>query len=240
MPAVGGLDDLLTVQELDTRADQLRHRRSALGELEEVRAAGAALEEAEASASGVRDALSVLQRRQRDVEDEVAKVEGKAADVERKLYDGSVVAAKELGAYQDDHRLLKQRQSELEDQVLEVMEEAEPVAAELADLESVVAERRGALDAASTRLAEAQAVIDAELAEVDRARRAAAEAVPAEVLASYQALRERLGGIGVARLVGARCEGCHLEIPSAELEEVRRAPADELVTCPECGRLLAR
>lgn len=237
---MSSLDDLLAVQELDTRADQLRHRRSTLPELEEVRTAGAALDEAEASAEGVREALAAVQRRQRELEDEVAKVEAKATEVERKLYDGSVVAAKELGAYQEDHRLLKERQSELEDQVLEVMEEAEPMAAELSDLEAVVAERRAALDAASERLSQAQALIDAELAEVEEARRTAAGSVPAELLAAYEPLRERLGGVGVARLVGARCEGCHLEIPSAELEEVRRAPADQLVTCPECGRLLAR
>ena len=54
------------------------------------------------------------------------------------------------------------------------------------------------------------------------------------------AARRASGGVAVARLHGARCEGCHLEIPSAELEEVRRAPADAIVSCPECLRILVR
>ncbi len=59
-------------------------------------------------------------------------------------------------------------------------------------------------------------------------------------MAAYEPLRSSLGGVAVARLLGSRCEGCHLEIPSAELEDVRRAPEDQIVTCPECLRILAR
>ena len=63
---------------------------------------------------------------------------------------------------------------------------------------------------------------------------------PIQLLATYSDLRSGLGGVAVARLNGARCEGCHLEIPSAELEGVRRAPEDSLVSCPECLRILVR
>ena len=59
-------------------------------------------------------------------------------------------------------------------------------------------------------------------------------------IAAYELTRTQMGGIGAARLLGNRCEGCHLEIPSAELEAVRRAPEDAVVTCPECGRILVR
>lgn len=237
---MGALDDLLVVQQHDTRADQLRHRRSTLPELGEQAAAGAAVAEAEAAAAAVRARHEEVLGRQRALEDEAAEVEAKAASIDRKLYDGSVVAHKELEAYQADHRLLKQRQAELEDRALEVMEEAEPIAAELADLDAMVASRRAELDDVSARVQVAVAGIDAELAQVEAERSDAAASVPADVLAAYEPLRVRLGGIGVAKLIGARCEGCHLEIPSAQLEEVRRAPDDELVSCPECGRLLAR
>jgi predicted nucleic acid-binding Zn-ribbon protein len=167
-------------------------------------------------------------------------VEEKAAAVDRKLYDGSVVAHRELEAFQADHRMLKERQSQLEDEAIALMEEAEPVAEELASLEEQAAGHDAEIARLEAVLADARANIDAELAEVAAERERAAAAVPPEVLAAYEPLRTRLGGVGAARLVGARCEGCHLEIPSAELEAVRAAPADALVTCPECGRLLVR
>ncbi len=92
----------------------------------------------------------------------------------------------------------------------------------------------------ATDVAAAQAELDGELAAVVATRAAAAAEVPGDVLGAYEATRSRMGGIGAARLVGNRCEGCHLEIPSAELEEVRRAPEDAVVTCPECLRILVR
>ena len=73
-----------------------------------------------------------------------------------------------------------------------------------------------------------------------RARQLRRPPCPMSCSPTYEPLRAGLGGVAVARLHGARCEGCHLEIPSAELEEVRRAPADSLVSCPECMRILVR
>ncbi len=55
----------------------------------------------------------------------------------------------------------------------------------------------------------------------------------------YDPLRAKLG-VAAARLVGARCEGCHLDLSAAELDTVRRAPAEEIPDCPQCGRLLVR
>ena len=47
-------------------------------------------------------------------------------------------------------------------------------------------------------------------------------------------------GIGAARLDGSRCLGCHLQIPAGEMVEVKAAPADAIVHCPECNRILVR
>lgn len=237
---MSSLDDLLAVQALDTRADQLRHRRSSLPELEALAAARSAQAGAEGRAAEVAGRLHEVRRKEQALEDEASLVEEKAAEVDRKLYDGSVVAHKELEAFQADHRMLKERQAQLEEAAIELMEEAEPIEAELAGVQAEVDEHAATVARLGAEVSALQADIDAELAAVEQERSSVAAGVPAEVLEAYEPIRARQGGVGVARLVGARCEGCHLEIPSAQLEEVRRAPDDELVTCPECGRLLAR
>ena len=86
----------------------------------------------------------------------------------------------------------------------------------------------------------AEAEIAAELEQVAADRRSAAAGLPPEIVAAYEPLRAQLGGVGAARLSGGRCEGCHLELPSAQLAGVRRAEPEALITCPECGRLLVR
>lgn len=237
---MSSLDDLLAVQALDTRADQLRHRRESLPEIGELAAARAALATAQAAVEEISGRLREIRAREQALEDEAALVADKAAEVDRKLYDGSVVAHKELEAYQADHRMLKERQAQLEDRAIVLMEEAEPVEAELAEATARVERAGSEHDRVEAALTAARAGIDEELGTVEAERSGAAAAIPTEVLGAYEPIRQRLGGIGVARLTGARCEGCHLEIPSAQLEAVRAAPPDELVHCPECGRLLAR
>lgn len=86
------------------------------------------------------------------MEDEAALVEDKAAEIDRKLYDGSVVAHKELEAFQADRRLLEAHQSELEDEAIEIMEAAEPIQAEVDALEAEVAGLDAGLDALTAEM----------------------------------------------------------------------------------------
>jgi predicted nucleic acid-binding Zn-ribbon protein len=92
--------------------------------------------------------------------------------------------------------------------------------------------------AAGAALAAAEREIDAEIEvrTADRAR--VSTAVPRDLLGTYERLRARLGGVGAARLVGSSCSGCHLALPATELERIRHARPDELITCEQCGRIL--
>ncbi|HEV8116680.1 MAG TPA: C4-type zinc ribbon domain-containing protein, partial [Acidimicrobiales bacterium] len=67
-----------------------------------------------------------------------------------------------------------------------------------------------------------------------------ASAVPAELLARYDQLRAHLGGTGAARLEYGKCGGCHLALSPRDLDDARRAPAEEVLTCDACGRILVR
>ena len=45
-------------------------------------------------------------------------------------------------------------------------------------------------------------------------------------------------GTGAARLIKNRCDGCHLELSSVEVERIRALPPGEVATCEQCGRIL--
>ena len=120
------------------------------------------------------------------------------------------------------------------------MEQAEPLDATLAE----IATARSTLDAdaitLSAAIAEAEASIDEELADAVAKRAAAVDGISPALLREYEGLRGALGGIGVARLSGNRCEGCHLALSAVDVDRIRREPDDALVHCTECGRLLVR
>jgi predicted nucleic acid-binding Zn-ribbon protein len=238
--AVSDLDHLLDLQANDTHADQLRHKRETLPErarLVELDQRRAAIE---ASVIEPRTQRDELGREQKRLEDEVATVEEKAAGVDRQLYGGGVTSPKEAQALQADLESLQRRQSQLEDQVLEHMEQIEPLDAALAESEAALAAIVAERAETEAALIAGEAEVDTELASVAGARADLVAQVPAELIAEYESLRPSFGGVAVAKLVGATCQGCHLTLAAAEVDEIKRRPADAIVHCPDCGRLLVR
>jgi predicted nucleic acid-binding Zn-ribbon protein len=120
------------------------------------------------------------------------------------------------------------------------MEELEPVAAEVARLGHARDAAAGSASSLREAVRRAEASIDAEVAEVRAARGALVSSVPDALVAQYERIRARSGGVGIARLDGHRCTGCHLELPNREVDELRRAAPDAIVLHDECGRILVR
>lgn len=233
-------DGLLTVQDLDTAIDQLRHRRTNLPERSELKALEAdaqALRTDLVAAIAARDEVSA---REAAFEKDIATSEARIAEIDKRMYSGEVSSSKDLQAMATEIEHLKARVSGLEDSALEALDEREPLDAAVASLEARAA---GMVELGKRLLAaitEAEAAIDAELAtEVER-RTAAAAAVPDDLLAEYERLRGRLGGIGVAKLEHGTCSGCRMKLPATELDRVKHQPPDALVHCEQCGRILVR
>jgi uncharacterized protein len=234
------LEDLLVVQEHDSATDRLRHRRETLPEqarLAEVEQALAALD---TSLAELNERRGEVARRQQRHEDELASVETKIADVDRRLYSGTITAPRELQALQADVGSLKRHRSDVEDQVLQAMQDREPLDAEIGRLDQERATLQNEADELRTTIAETTEAIDREMASELEARTAAAAAIPDDLLSQYERLRAKQDGVGAARLVNGRCSGCHLALPATELDRIRHEPPDAVVLCDQCGRILVR
>jgi len=231
---------LLEVQAIDTAIDQVRHQRShhpLRSELSTLLAHQVHLTE---RLAGERAGLDALATRQSELEAAVTEGAERIAVLEKRMYSGEVSASRELQAMSEEVASIRRRDSSIEDSILEVMEEREPVESAVAELEAQLAEvvaRAGQLEAA---LAEADESLAAQERELQAQRDERSTGVPPDLLSRYSRLRERLGGVGVAPLVDGRCGGCHLALSATELDGVRRAPADAVLTCEQCGRLLVR
>jgi predicted nucleic acid-binding Zn-ribbon protein len=231
---------LLDLQAHDTTLAQHRHRRATLPERADLAAQQKALAVLDAEIAGVAGEREHLAREQKRLEDDAASVEAKAAAEDKRLYGGTVTSAKELQAIQEEIGALQRRQSTLEDGVLELMVQIEPLDEQLAAFASQRAELQGRADALATAIETTEREIDAQIAAVEAERAALASSVPAPTLAEYDSLRQRLGGVAVAKLEGGSCRGCHLQLSAVELDRIRRLPKDAVVHCEECGRILVR
>ncbi len=231
-------DTLLEVQQHDTALDQLRHRRQTLPEQAELAKIEARRSQVAAEGTVVRTQVDDLKSRQASLEEQIAAATKRRHEIEQRMLTGGVSASRDLQAMDGEVRHLAERQAQLEELELELVDEEDPldVALEANETAAVL------LEADARRL---QGIISQEVARIDQtivveeAQRAEqAVRLPPDLAEQYEKLRAHLGGVGAARLVGDRCDGCHLILPSKEVERIRRLPADEFATCDQCGRIL--
>ena len=232
------LDHLLAVQDYDTAITQLQHRRDALAAasgLAVAEARLAALDSERADAVGRRTALTTTQK---ELEEQIAVITERRSSIEKRLYAATSSSGRDLQAMNEEVKHLTERRAELEELELVAMLDQDPIDAELAAL----GERRAPLEAQAEELRRQVATeagdIDAQLAAAAQARSAEAALLPTALADRYETLRSRLKGTGAARLIKNRCDGCHLELSSVEVEKIRGLPAGEVATCEQCGRIL--
>ncbi|WP_442952865.1 zinc ribbon domain-containing protein [Pedococcus sp. 5OH_020] len=184
-------------------------------------------------------ALDDIQREVSKAEADVQLVRARAARDQSRL-DSGTGSAKDLQAIQHELESLRRRQSELEDVEIEIMERAETAESEVArltrDREALTAELdevRAARDAALKDL-------DLEAETVARPRPDTVAGVGEDLVTLYEKIRVQSGGLGAAPLRQRRCGGCQLELNNVDMTRIKSAPADEVLRCEECRRILVR
>jgi predicted nucleic acid-binding Zn-ribbon protein len=232
------LDALLALQERDGALDRLRHRHQTLPEREAL-----ALGEADAAAidarlATVRAERDDVARDEQRLDDEARSLADKATEVEAKMYSGEISSPRELQAMQSDVESLRRHQHGLENRELELMEKREPLDASVNELDEQRAERAAEIDRTRRTLAEAEAVITAEAKQEHEARDAIAAGIDPALVKEYERCRNQAQGVGVARLVGNTCQGCHLTIPATEVERIKKSAGNPLAFCDNCGAIL--
>jgi len=232
------LERLLALQEHDTALDRLRHRRATLPERAELDARASELRAQQSARLTVQTRRDAVHAEERRLDDEARSIEVHAAEVDKRLYSGTISSPRELQAMQSDLEMLRRQLSDLEDQELEVMEQRESLDGELAALDASIASSEARSQELRDAIAAAEAEIDREMAEEAATRAEVAAPLPDSLVRDYERRRAQNKGAGAARLVGTTCQACHLTIPSTEAEHIRRAAGSEVAYCDNCGAIL--
>lgn len=227
---------LLALQEIDTAIDRLIARREVLESGGELVAARTEADAAERALGELRLQLDVVGRDGSKLEHEIDSLTQKAAAEDKRLYDGSIVNAKELESIQHEVENLKRRRSDREDEMLglmEVREELERRAAEAQATSDALREQVEMVGgAALEELTTSGAELEAKLSE----RQALVPQIEPDILELYEDLRKQKKGIGAVALVDGVCQGCHEQLSAMELDKVKRV--EGVRRCEHCRRIL--
>ncbi|GAA4482776.1 zinc ribbon domain-containing protein [Microbacterium panaciterrae] len=227
---------LLDIADIDRRIVQSEYARTHPAQ-------GDRINELSAQRQGQLRELTQLAGARDDVQTELKRLESDVVlAAQRRDRDAGRLAAtqnaKDAVALEQEIVSLGRRISDLEDAELELM-------ARLEDAEAAVAAQQALIDetvSEGTRLTvEAKALIAAatsSLEQLGRDRVALVDSVSPSLMAEYQRRVGRTAGAALLRR--GTCEGCRMVLPGTDLNLIRLAADDEVVSCPECGCILIR
>jgi uncharacterized protein len=226
---------LLQLNAVDLILDSVKAR---LAEIAEGLKEPAALRAARAALGQAESALRDLRLRQQACEARQQDAAAKLARDEKRLYSGKVKDPKELQDLEADLAQTRRQRSQAEDELLEIL-----IAVEAAEEKRKLAEQN--LAGLASEWQTRQATLRAEQArlmkrlETEQTRQAAVRAAaPAQLLPMYDSLRTRKGGHAVSTLLDNEvCSECKVAVSPTTRAAVL-SDSDELVYCENCGRLL--
>ncbi len=226
------IDQLAALQTIDTALDADRHRytelQTALQEPEGLRAGRLAREQAAAQLEHWRRERT---QRENAIVDQQARIKAQ----EKQLYSGKVREAREQVALQQNVEMLKRQLGRLEEAALEAILEVEQAESNLQRAESSLSQMQIAWQQQERALQSEREALIASARQTKGQRDGAVGKLAPDLLKRYETLRQKHGGLAVARVHTGNCGGCGANLPTAVRQQ---AHGEALTPCPICGRLL--
>ncbi|MBI4304341.1 MAG: hypothetical protein HY665_08420 [Chloroflexi bacterium] len=184
----------------------------------------------------MRKELTGLEHQQRSIEAEIGELASKIAQLEKKLYGGSVTSPKELVSLQQDVDMLKGQRKAQDDKLLGLMLQVEASQQELKQKSAELAKLEQQWRQEQKQLQQEQSALEAEIATVQSQRDSAFQLVDPASARLYEDLRRMKQGRAAAKVVQGRCQGCRVSLSIADLQRARSSQG--LAKCSNCGRIL--
>lgn len=226
---------LYRLQEIELA---LLRNQKRLGEITALLADSHSVAEAQSQAQAAQQALTPLQTRARNLELEIQSNADKIRATDEHLYSGRVRNPKEMQDMQQEIQSLKKRGANLEDTLLDVMMAVEDAEARVKAARDRLQQVTADWESQNRQLLDEQTRLKADQARLHQQRKQALEAVDADSLAVYNALKPRKQNQPVAVLEGDTCSACGVEQTMAIISETDRGTT--LAKCLSCGRILVR
>lgn len=181
-----------------------------------------------------KEKLDDLTHRQRSLEREIEDISSKLLKFETELYSGKTANAKELSGIQKEIENLKANKGKLEDQDLELMEEIEQAGAAMSGAEAHLRQLETTWTTRKEQLAQELQKLESAISGSKERRQTMAATFETDILHMYEELKKKRG-TSVAKVDKGICQGCRIQLPVNEQQQVR---SGSIVRCSSCGRIL--
>lgn len=226
------IENLVTLQKIDTRLDQLKLQKGDLPQL--IEQVEEDLTEKTSVITELQEKIEALEKERRAFDNEIQAGKEQWKEYEAKLY--QVKNNKEYDAISSEIESKKNQIQELENNILQAMEDIEQTQQEKTELEEEVKNLTSQLKEYKTELEEISQQTEKEEAKLLQEREKVVSMFEKSAIKRYDRIRAAKNGIAVATVQRMSCGGCFSAIPPQRIVEIRKS--DRLHTCEYCGRIL--
>lgn len=227
------LQRLWKLSEIDAGLVEIQKRAAALDPgraiQQQIKALEAEYEEKGGEAKRLSSEQTDLELKQKGIDEKLKKID-------KELYGGKVVSPREVEAFEKEIAMLKRQRAEMDGRVLELWDLVPPATKTADALKKQIEEKKAELAEYQKRVVKEQERLKAEFARLNAARPEATKNIEPGLLARYDAIRKKQGGIGMSKITRqGTCEMCGMKLPVKSIELVKEG---RLVTCEACHRIL--
>lgn len=227
------LQRLWRLHEIDVALVEVRKRAAALDPGKAIQDQLKALE-AELAQKGGR--AKELSAEQTDLELKQKGIDEKIKKIDKELFGGTIVNAREVEAYEKEIEMLKRQRASMDERLLELFESTPPATAAANEIQKKIDAKKTELAEYQKRVIKEQERLKSEFTRIGGQRPAAAKDIEPGILARYEAIRQKHGGVGMSKITKiGTCEMCGMKLPVKSIEGVKDG---RVVTCEACHRIL--
>ncbi len=177
-----------------------------------------------------------LSAEQTDLELQQKSIETKLRKIDGDLYGGKVVNPREVEDLQHQIDGLKKQRSKNDERILELWDLVPPAKKAAEDAHAPIEAKKKELIEHQKKMIELKKTLETEFKELNAKRPVALEGISAGLMARYDAIRQKHGGLGMTCPDRrGNCSMCGTVLPKKTIET---ALEDKVVTCEECHRIV--
>ena len=227
------LQRLWKLSQIDSGLVEIRHKaanldvgKKILAEIEELKKRDAA------DGGGYRKLAAELA----DLELAQKSLEEKIKKVEKELYGGKIVNPREVENFEKEIAIFK-RQRDANDEKILALWEVIPPAKELSEkIDKLIAIKQAELAEKKKAAIALKGQLETEFARLTKLRPDATRGIPPILMAKYDGIRQRNGGIGMAEVTKKQtCSHCGTVMPERTVQGLKD---DKVISCESCHSIL--
>ena len=226
------IEKLLVLQDRDRKISRVSQELAHIGPEREGLKQKAAATQSSLEAAKLRVKQIESERKQRDLE-----IAAKKAQIDKYLNQQLLTRKnEEYKALTHEIEMAKEVIFKIEDAEIGLMEQAEAAQKEVVRTTAEAAAAKKLVDDQIGQLNQREENLKKEFAELTSSRAQLASAVDDSTRTRYERLFKSKGENVVVSVEHSACGGCHMKLPTQVVTNCRAQ--GELVTCPNCGRIL--